>query len=55
MRILVHGMISDYYSARLITYKRMRLNSSVWRQRLALVAMKLTRSRHGSAQDGEIS
>ena len=31
----------------------MRLYSSIWLKRLALVAMKLTHSRHARAQDGE--
>ena len=33
----------------------MRLYGSVWRKRMALVAIKLIRSRHASAQDEEIA
>ena len=42
-------------ASRLITCKRKRLHSLVWRMMLALVATKLTRNRHASAQDEEIS
>ena len=54
---IVHGLLfvfeSHVVKLGLITYQRMRRYVSVWRKRMALVAMKLTRSRHVSAQDGE--
>ena len=42
-------------SSSILAYDEVIWYGSVWRKRMALVAIELTRSRHASAQDEEIA